>query len=327
VQVIVDVSCSVAFAKVYASKCPSPPAICCTIASCPSTSSSDSLSKRCSPTTAASSAAGLRPHRYEPLAMEGIKHRTTKVRSPRNQRLRRAHEPHAPRRVLPGSGPGQVVLGARRDPAGPGCLHGLLQLSPHPPGLSGRRQNPGSGPPRPHSPSAHSPARVPGSRRCRLPADQTLRPEDRVSEEVSTSTCTGKRLFARRNQRRRLSQCWLIRAVHRTRAPIFFRRADTISTIDTHENARRSLWSTFRSDRVLWVDGSQSRTAQGAYVLRIECRTMIQARASRAPVRKTFSLWRPLATRNTIIRCAACVDAGHGRSQCIHCGVFVDSGA
>ena len=101
VQVVVDVFCSLAFAKVYNSKMP--------ITAC------DLLYDRVLPFY---EALGVpvgailtdngrefcgRPerHPYELLlAIEDIEHRNTKIRSPAHQRLRRAHEPHAARRRI-----------------------------------------------------------------------------------------------------------------------------------------------------------------------------------------------------------------------------------
>lgn len=90
--------CSTAFAKVYNSKMP--------------VTAVDTLYERVLPFYAAIGVtAGAiltdngrefcgvpERHPYELFCqLEGIEHRTTKVRSPRDQRLPRAHEPHAAR--------------------------------------------------------------------------------------------------------------------------------------------------------------------------------------------------------------------------------------
>ncbi len=55
-------------------------------------------------------------HPYELLlALEQIEHRSTRVRKPAHQRLRRAHEPYPARRVLPGEGAEELLSG--RTPA------------------------------------------------------------------------------------------------------------------------------------------------------------------------------------------------------------------
>src|SRR5262249_12777005 len=118
VQVVVDVFCSFAFAKVYTSKMP--------VTAC------DLLYDRVLPFYEALGVA-LRAiltdngrefcgredqHAYELLlAMEGIEHQDDTDPHPPYQRLRRAHEPHAARRVLPGRGPDDLVSGAGGDSA------------------------------------------------------------------------------------------------------------------------------------------------------------------------------------------------------------------
>ena len=118
VQVVVDVFCSFAFAKVYTSKMPITAATCCTIECCPSTRRSGVPSAPILTDNGREFCGRSDQHPFELLlAMDGIQHRTTQIRSPRTNGFVERMNLHPPRRVLPRGGPHDLVSGAGRDSA------------------------------------------------------------------------------------------------------------------------------------------------------------------------------------------------------------------
>jgi transposase InsO family protein len=146
VQVVVDVFCSLAFAKVYTSKMP--------ITAC------DLLYDRVLPfyeelgvnvgailTDNGREFCGRADqHPYELLlAMDEIEHRTTRVRSPRTNGFVERMNRTLLDECFRGAGPHDLVSRARRDPARPRPLPELLQRRAHAPGLPAEGPHTGPG--------------------------------------------------------------------------------------------------------------------------------------------------------------------------------------
>lgn len=142
-QVVVDVFCSLAFAKLYTSKMP--------------ITAANLLYDRVLPfyqTLGIEIDAVLthngrefcgrpEPHHYKLLlAMEAIEHRTTNARSPRTNGFVE-HESHPARRVLPDRRSKHLVRVRRPAPGRPRPRSRALQPAPFPPGLPARRQDAG----------------------------------------------------------------------------------------------------------------------------------------------------------------------------------------